>query len=670
MPRIYGSGLNIVNQFRTSPLIYLGLGVIFWGLHLLILFLVVPEHRDLSMTNSIFTVPSSNPFGLTNIRNHVDLNDYIYSFGIYTAPTLADIDGDGDLDIFIGAIDGNIYYQQNTGTRTIPAFTTPVDNPFGLDNVYFTSTPTFVDIDRDNDLDAFIGNGDGEIYYFENIGNATFTTAVTNPFGLTNVDLLSIRPTFVDIDGDNDLDAFVGAQDGNIYFFANTGTTSVPNFPTRITNPFGLTNNNNIIVTSSPTFADIDGDNDFDAFVGAEDGNIYYFTNTGTATAANFATPVPNPLGLTDVGVGSSPTFADINGDGDLDGFVGTQDGDIYYFDNNTSPTITGAIPDQAVNDNALIHPFSNVTIGDIDGDNLNVTIALDSSAKGTLSTVTLSGTTVTLSGTSVSVTADLRALTFNPTDNRVTPGQTETSSFTLTVSDGLNTPITDTITTVISTSINDAPVVDNPIPNQTAANTSFTYTFPSDTFRDDDVGQTLSYSATGLPNGVTFDANTRTFSGTPATGSDITVTASDGIASVSNTFELFINIQGDSRANTLVGTTGEDMLTGLQGRDILTGGAGSDIFRYMSMVDAGDTITDFQVGIDKIDFSNLMRSIGYTGNNNPLVDQYVRFVDRGNNVTVQIDPDGTGPTVSSNYIFTIRNVTVAQMNDVNNFIF
>ena len=507
------------------------------------------------MTNSTFTGPSFNPFGLTNIRDHVDLNDPIYDFGIYTAPTLADIDGDGDLDIFIGAIDGNIYYQQNTGTRTVPTFTTPVDNPFGLNNVYFTSTPTFVDIDRDDDLDAFIGNGDGEIYYFENVSTTTvptFANAVINPFGLTNVDLLSIRPTFVDIDGDNDLDAFVGAQNGNIYFFANTSTTTVPTFTTRITNPFGLTNNNNIIVTSSPTFADIDGDNDFDAFVGAQDGNIYFFANTGTTTAPNFTTPVSNPLGLTDVGSASSPTFADINGDGDLDAFVGTQEGSISYFENN-----------------------------------------------------------------------------------------------------------------------NHAPVVNIPIPNQTvAANTSFTYTFPADTFRDDDVGQTLSYRATGLPNGVTFDANTRTFSGTPATSSNITVTASDGIVSVSDTFELFINIQGDSRANTLVGKSGEDILTGLQGRDILTGGAGEDIFRYMSMVDAGDTITDFQVGTDKIDFSNLMRSIGYTGNNNPLVDQYVRFVAQGNNVTVQIDPDGTGPTVSSNYIFTIRNVTVAQINDVNNFIF
>jgi hypothetical protein len=87
-------------------------------------------------------------------------------------------------------------------------------------------------------------------------------------------------------------------------------------------------------------------------------------------------------------------------------------------------------------------------------------------------------------------------------------------------------------------------------------------------------------------------------------------------------------------------------------------------------MVDAGDTIRDFEVGTDKIDFSNLMRSIGYRGSNNPLVDQYVRLVARGSDVTVQIDPDGTGPAIPSNYIFTIRNVTVAEMNDVNNFIF
>ncbi|MEY3827165.1 MAG: hypothetical protein RLZZ148_1983, partial [Cyanobacteriota bacterium] len=273
MPRIYGSGLNIVNQFRTSPLIYLGLGVIFWGLHVLILFLVVPEHRDLSMTNSIFTVPHSNPFGLTNIGNYVDdPADPTYELGIYTAPTLADIDGDDDLDIFIGAIDGNIYYQENTGTATAPTFTTPVDNPFGIGDVGFASTPTFVDIDGDDDLDAFVGNEEGNIYYFENTGNATFTNLVPNPLGSIDVGYYS-SPTFVDINGDDDLDVFVGNEEGNIYYFENTGSTTAPVFTTTISIAFGLPPN---IFNSSPTFADIDGDNDLDAFVGARDidGNI------------------------------------------------------------------------------------------------------------------------------------------------------------------------------------------------------------------------------------------------------------------------------------------------------------------------------------------------------------------------------------------------------------
>ena len=79
---------------------------------------------------------------------------------------------------------------------------------------------------------------------------------------------------------------------------------------------------------------------------------------------------------------------------------------------------------------------------------------------------------------------------------------------------------------TVNITPVNDPPRLDNPPPAQTAtAGTAFSYTLPANTFSDPD-GDTLSYSVamadnTGLPLWLTFNAATRTFSGTPS-GSDI----------------------------------------------------------------------------------------------------------------------------------------------------
>jgi Ca2+-binding RTX toxin-like protein len=55
--------------------------------------------------------------------------------------------------------------------------------------------------------------------------------------------------------------------------------------------------------------------------------------------------------------------------------------------------------------------------------------------------------------------------------------------------------------------------------------------------------------------------------------------------------------------ADTLDGGDGNDTLVGGQGADIMTGGAGNDVFKYFSLTEWGDTITDFSVG-DQINLS------------------------------------------------------------------
>ncbi len=291
------------------------------------------------------------PFGLTDV-------------GSNSAPSFVDIDGDGDLDAFVGEINGNILYFENTGTTASPAFATPSTNPFGLTNVGSNSTPSFVDIDGDGDLDAFVGEINGNILYFENTGTTAspaFATPSTNPFGLTDVGFAS-TPSFVDIDGDGDLDAFVGELFGNMIYFQNTGTTASPAFATPSINPFGLMN---VGYNSTPSFVDIDDDGDLDAFVGELYGNILYFQNTGTTASPAFATPSTNPFGPTDVRRFSTPSFVDIDGDGDLDAFVGEINGNMIYFQNTGNRSSAAFI--QPVVD---VGRYSTPSFVDIDDDN------------------------------------------------------------------------------------------------------------------------------------------------------------------------------------------------------------------------------------------------------------------------------------------------------------
>ena len=240
------------------------------------------------MADPNFLSPVTNPFGLTDV-------------GSSAAPTLADIDDDGDLDAFVGNYGGNTLFYRNTGNASNPVFAAPTSNPFGLTDVGSSAAPTLADIDGDGDLDAFVGEFYGNTFFYRNTGSASnpvFAAPTTDDFGLTDVGRYA-APTFADIDGDGDLDAFVGNSYGNTLFYRNTGNASNPVFAAPTTDDFGLTD---VGYRAVPTFADIDGDGDLEAFVGELYGNTLFYRNTGSASNPVFAAPTSNPFGLTNVG--------------------------------------------------------------------------------------------------------------------------------------------------------------------------------------------------------------------------------------------------------------------------------------------------------------------------------------------------------------------------------
>src|SRR5262249_52252382 len=152
--------------------------------------------------------------------------------GSAAAPRFADIDGDGDFDAFIGNGGGNTIFFRNTGSATAPAFGGSSNNAFGLAMVVQTAVPAFGDIDGDGDLDAFIGDGYGNTTFFRNSATVfanAFGGTSTNPFGLADVGMRA-RPVLADINADGDLDSFSGEFNGSIIFRANTGSATSPAF--------------------------------------------------------------------------------------------------------------------------------------------------------------------------------------------------------------------------------------------------------------------------------------------------------------------------------------------------------------------------------------------------------------------------------------------------------
>jgi Ca2+-binding RTX toxin-like protein len=140
---------------------------------------------------------------------------------------------------------------------------------------------------------------------------------------------------------------------------------------------------------------------------------------------------------------------------------------------------------------------------------------------------------------------------------------------------------------TVVNT--NDAPTVAAPIADQNARDAvAFSFTVPAGTFADVDSGDTLTYAAGPLPAWLSFDAATRTFTGTPGSANigvtSVEVRATDGAgATVSDVFNIAVapapdrTITGTAGNDTLTGGSGNDTINGLGGADSMTGGLGND---------------------------------------------------------------------------------------------
>lgn len=242
--------------------------------------------------------------------------------GLYSGPNMVDLDNDGDLDLFVSGLKNtNSVILRNDGTGSFSAWGESTGLESGL---YNTFGAAFADIDRDGDLDAFIGHWDLSTptvpnHLWLNDGTGHFSAADSS-WGISTYyagkgNDFSFTPNFVDINNDGWPDLLSTEDFGRSKVFINQNGLSFSN----ITNSNVITDENGM----GAAIADYNGDGHPDWFVSSIIGVRGIVTNFGvtgnrlyTNDGTGHFTDTTDNAGVRNGGWGWGSCAADFNNDG------------------------------------------------------------------------------------------------------------------------------------------------------------------------------------------------------------------------------------------------------------------------------------------------------------------------------------------------------------------
>ncbi len=253
--------------------------------------------------------------------------------GVTRQPAFVDFDGDGDLDLFVALRDGPNRLFANAGDRFVD-----VTGDSGIGDPRRTVGAAWFDADADGDLDVFTANQNGdEDGFYENRGDGTFVDVaaelgVHQP-GRTEAQG-SVGAAVTDFDNDGDLDLFVPSYGPDVlwenrhpdrgFVMRSAGT--------------GLEGDHHSV---GAAWGDFDNDGLDDLYVGmflsaVPEEPDYLFRNAG---GGRFE--VVTPPTVLERGASHGVSWADFDGDGDLDLALANNDPDV-----GTHPLYRNELPD------------------------------------------------------------------------------------------------------------------------------------------------------------------------------------------------------------------------------------------------------------------------------------------------------------------------------------
>lgn len=224
--------------------------------------------------------------------------------------------------------------------------------------------PTFGDLDDDGDADLVIGDINGQLHYFENIADASNTAdfVLTQP-GITDADGIVIdvgqfaTPFLIDIDRNGTTDLVVGERNGNLNYYQNTGSSENYVF-TLISESFGGIDLPGELNEGFAVPFIMDSEEGYHLFLGSDFGAIPHYFPIEDDLAGDFNLANENILSFYE-GRRTGLAISDLSNTPGLEMIVGNLRGGLGYYKSANPDNIF-----ESIDLDNLVKLFPNPTSG------------------------------------------------------------------------------------------------------------------------------------------------------------------------------------------------------------------------------------------------------------------------------------------------------------------